>query len=71
MCVSQLVICALTEDSWVQTDMGNNGAQSLGLEKAEIGVDESVSGMIKVIDAASREDTSGKFMCYDGTSKPW
>jgi norsolorinic acid ketoreductase len=55
----------------VQTDMGNIGAQTLGLEKAEIGVDVSVSGMIKVIDAANREDTSGKFMYYDGTSKPW
>jgi norsolorinic acid ketoreductase len=51
--------------------MGNIGAQTLGLEKAEIEVNVSVSGMIKVIDAANREDTSGKFMNYDGTSKPW
>jgi norsolorinic acid ketoreductase len=55
----------------VQTDMGNTGAQTLGLEKAEVEVDVSISGMIKVIDAANREDTSGKFMYYDGTSKPW
>ena len=65
------MVRALTEDSWVQTDMGNTGAQTLGLEKAEVEVDVSVSGMIKVIDAANREDTSGKFMLYDGTSKPW
>jgi norsolorinic acid ketoreductase len=51
--------------------MGNTGAQSLGLEKAEIEIDVSISGMIKVIDAANREDTSGKFMDYNGTSKPW
>ena len=51
--------------------MGNTGAQTLGLEKAEVDVDVSVSGMIKVIDAANRENTSGKFMHYDGTSKPW
>lgn len=43
----------------------------MGLEKAEVEVDASVAGMIKVIDAANREETSGKFMFYDGTSKPW
>jgi norsolorinic acid ketoreductase len=51
--------------------MGNTGAQTLGLEKAEIGVDVSVSGIIRVIDDANREDTSGRFMVYNGTSKPW
>jgi norsolorinic acid ketoreductase len=51
--------------------MGNSGAQGFGLEKAETKVDVSVSGMIKVIDAANRENTSGKFMLYDGTAKPW
>ncbi|KAF2652494.1 hypothetical protein K491DRAFT_695569 [Lophiostoma macrostomum CBS 122681] len=51
--------------------MGNNGAQLLGMEKAEVEIDVSVSGMIKVIDAANRGDTSGKFMLYDGTVKPW
>jgi norsolorinic acid ketoreductase len=66
-----LVIRALMEDSWVQTDMGNTGAKTLGMEKAEVEVNVSVSGMIKVIDAANRENTSGKFMYYDGTSKPW
>ena len=65
------MVRALIEDSWVQTEMGNTGAQNLGLEKAEIEVNVSVSGMIKVIDAANRGDTSGKFMLYDGTSKPW
>jgi norsolorinic acid ketoreductase len=61
----------LTEDSWVQTDMGNTGAVTLGLEKAEIEVHVSVSGMMKVIDAANRENTSGKFMTYEGTSSGW
>lgn len=51
--------------------MGNTGAQALGLEKAEIEIHVSVGGMIKVIDAATRENTSGKFMNYDGTSKPF
>lgn len=55
----------------MQTEMGNTGARGLGLEKAEVEVDVSVSGMIKVIDASNREETSGKFMFFDGTSKPW
>ena len=64
-------VLTLTEDSWVQTDMGNTGARYFGLKEAEISRDVSVSGMIKVIDAANRNDTSGKFMFYDGTSKPF
>ncbi|CAI6337948.1 unnamed protein product [Periconia digitata] len=59
------------DPGWVQTDMGNTGAQSLGLNKAEIEVNTSVLGMIGVIDAADRENMSGKFMHYDGTAKPW
>ncbi len=39
----------LTGCSWVQTDMGNDGAKALGMEKAEITIDESVSGMTKVV----------------------
>jgi norsolorinic acid ketoreductase len=62
---------ALTGSSWVQTDMGNTGAQSLGLEKAEIEVEVSVAGLIKVIDSATRENASGKFWNYDGTTKPF
>lgn len=59
------------DPGWVQTDMGNDGARALGLEKAETEVHVSVEGMIKVIDAANREQTSGKFLNYDGTSKPF
>lgn len=38
-----------TGGRWVQTDMGNDGAHALGMEKAEIPVAESVGGMIKVV----------------------
>ncbi|KAL9617887.1 MAG: hypothetical protein Q9160_007375 [Pyrenula sp. 1 TL-2023] len=51
---------------WVQTDMGNAGAKMFGLEKAEITLEESVNGMGKVFDAATRETHGGKMWVYDG-----
>ena len=51
--------------------MGNHGAKSFGLEKAAITVQESVTGMIKVIEAATRETHSGKLWAYDGRQLPW
>jgi len=59
------------DPGWVQTDMGNAGAKAFGFEKAEITVEESVSGLVNVIDSATRESTSGKFMVYDGTVSTW
>ena len=62
---------SLTRYSWVQTDLGNFGAEAFGVEKAAITVQESVTGMIKVIDAAARETHSGKLWTYDGRQVPW
>jgi NAD(P)-dependent dehydrogenase (short-subunit alcohol dehydrogenase family) len=31
---------------WVQTDMGNHGATSHGMEKAPITIDQSIAGML-------------------------
>ncbi|ROV87035.1 hypothetical protein VSDG_10023 [Cytospora chrysosperma] len=52
---------------FAQTDMGNFGAKKFGFEQAFVPVVDSVSGLIKHIDGASRETTSGKFLSYDGT----
>ena len=49
---------SLTRYSWVQTDLGNLGAEAFGYEKAAITVQQSVTGMIKVIDAATRQTHS-------------
>ena len=35
--------------SFVQTEMGNSSAVLFGLEKAHISVEESVSGLVKVV----------------------
>ena len=46
--------------SWVQTELGNRGADAFGIEKAAITVEESVTGVVKVIDASTLETHSGK-----------
>jgi norsolorinic acid ketoreductase len=40
---------------WVQTDMGNGAATSVGMEQAPMTIDESVKNLIGLFDEASRE----------------
>ena len=47
---------------WVKTDMG--GAN------APVSIDESVEGMIRVIEITDIKDT-GKFLNYHGRELPW
>jgi len=47
---------------WVRTDMG--GAD------ADLGPEESIRGMIQVIDGLGGWD-SGKFLSHDGSEAPW
>lgn len=49
---------------WVATDMGN------AFGKGAIPVDESVAGMLKVIESLKHDD-SAKFLQYDGQEVPW
>lgn len=50
--------------------MGNRGAKAQGLEKAPVMVEDSTAGIIKLIDAASKE-TTGRFLDLDGVETPW
>lgn len=54
------------DPGWVRTEMGNAGARALGLEEAWGDPDDSVKGMVKVIDAATRETHSGKMWTAEG-----
>ncbi|KAK8865993.1 hypothetical protein IAR55_001144 [Kwoniella newhampshirensis] len=56
---------------WVQTDMGDRGARSVGMAKAPITVQESVEGILKVVDDATKEKYSGLHMRYNGTQSKW
>lgn len=58
-------------NSWVQTELGNRGADAFGIEKAAITVEESVTGVVEVIDASTLETHSGKLFRYDGNQEPW
>lgn len=55
----------------VQTGPGNWIAKEWGLGKATYTIEESVEGMMKVIDGATREEASGKFLRMNGTELPW
>ena len=57
---------------WVQTDMGNAGAKVAGMEQAPLTLKQSVDGITKLIDEATRETHSGKYWnAANGENLPW
>lgn len=61
----------VVDPGFVQTDMGNTGAQMFGMEKATDTVEDSVGGLVKEIDGATKEKTSGHFRIFTGDEFPW
>ncbi|KAI9148343.1 Norsolorinic acid ketoreductase nor1 [Paramyrothecium foliicola] len=59
------------DPGWVQTDLGNRGADAFGYEQAAVTVEDSAKGTVKVIDAATRETHSGKLWTFEGNEVPW
>jgi norsolorinic acid ketoreductase len=47
--------------------MGNAGAQFFGLPEAFIEIKDSVAGLLKHIDTATKATTSGNFYSFDGS----
>ncbi|RDL35067.1 NAD(P)-binding Rossmann-fold containing protein [Venustampulla echinocandica] len=66
----ELVAFAISP-GWVQTDMGTFGAKSHGMEDAPVTLEQSVEGMLKKFDGATREKTSGTFQSYDEATFAW
>ena len=58
-------------NSWVETDMSNGGAKFFGFGKPALTVEQSAGGMIKVIDAATRETHGGKLWVWNGRQVAW
>ncbi|MDX1379943.1 MAG: SDR family oxidoreductase [Xanthomonadales bacterium] len=56
------IIAVALNPGWVRTDMGGSDA--------ELDVETSVDGMLRVI-AGLRPDDSGKFLSWDGRELPW
>lgn len=51
--------------------MGNGSARLLGLEKADISVDESCDGTVQLIDVATKESHGGKLWDNEGKLLTW
>ncbi|KAK8024543.1 hypothetical protein PG993_012609 [Apiospora rasikravindrae] len=61
------------EESLVDSDMGNKTAREhMGLERAPVTMADCAKKIIKLIDEATRNNTSGKFIhAIDGTEVQW
>lgn len=55
---------------WVKTELGDGLAPFIDRTEP-ISIDESVKGILKQVDEASRETTSGKFINEQGKILPW
>ncbi|KAM0339579.1 hypothetical protein ACHAPU_010879 [Fusarium lateritium] len=67
----ELVAFAL-HPGFVNTDMGELAATEWGFPLSMLtSVEDSVSGMLKIIDDATLETVSGKFVSYKGQELPW
>lgn len=57
--------------SWCQTELGNRGARAFGMEQAPIGVEDSGSQMVQLIDGATKESHSGRLWGHDSEQQTW
>ncbi|TEY36326.1 hypothetical protein BOTCAL_0558g00040 [Botryotinia calthae] len=64
-------VCLAVHPGWVKTDNGQAFADSVGVEEPPMSLEESVSGVMRQIDTASRETTSGSFVSWKGDVVPW
>ncbi|KAH0362718.1 NAD(P)-binding protein, partial [Aureobasidium melanogenum] len=55
----------------VKTDEGNKAAQAFGFSEAFVEVNDAVDGVVNKIDAATREEPSGRFLAFDNTPLVW
>lgn len=60
-----------SKSSWVQTELGNTGAEWFGFESAPLSINESVVGMEKLIGAITKESHGGKLWGHDGQVQQW
>lgn len=56
---------------FVQTEMGNGAARVLGMEEAPMTIRESIDAQLKRIDEATRENSGGKMIAFDGSHINW
>ncbi|KAL4936451.1 hypothetical protein BDV06DRAFT_227886 [Aspergillus oleicola] len=59
------------DPGFVQSDLGNNAAQLLGLKEAPVTIEDSTRGLVAVIDASTKETHSGRLWKRTGEEEPW
>lgn len=57
--------------SQTQTDNGNGNAKACGMTEAPTKLEDTIAGVLKVLDAAKRETHGGIFLNYRGEVLPW
>ena len=56
---------------WVSTDMGNAGAIAFGMKEAPVTVEDSCTGMISIIEKATKQSHGGRLWSYEGDQRGW
>ncbi|KAF4628881.1 hypothetical protein G7Y89_g9268 [Cudoniella acicularis] len=59
------------DPGWCQTDMGNTGAHTFGMEQAPVTVEDSCTKMVKLIETATKESHGGKLWGHEGEQQAW
>ncbi|KAL2835429.1 hypothetical protein BJY01DRAFT_252665 [Aspergillus pseudoustus] len=67
---TNITVIAL-DPGFLDTDMGNAGAKIFGLEKPPHHVGDNVKEIVKLVDVATRDTHSGKFLNFEGKEVPW
>ncbi|KAI4730387.1 NAD(P)-binding protein [Aureobasidium sp. EXF-10728] len=68
---NQAVCSWVLSPGWVRTEMGNHGAEVVGMERAPMELEQSVEAMLEKIDNATKEETLGTFQSFDDTKRQW
>ncbi|KAJ4109654.1 hypothetical protein NW768_012090 [Fusarium equiseti] len=69
---NESLVAVALHPGWVKTDMGEFSAREWGFPGAPMETSEnSVQGILEVIDGATRDITSGKYVTYKGQILPW
>ena len=68
----RLVILPI-QPGWIATDMGSRAAVFAGMDSADppVKLEDSVKGMLRVFDNATKEQHSGRFWDYQNALVPW
>ncbi|KAI7763455.1 hypothetical protein LZL87_010520 [Fusarium oxysporum] len=69
---NEALIAFALHPGFVNTEMGESAATEWGFPHAMLeSVEEAVKGSLRIIDGATRETVSGKFVSYKGQEIPW